>query len=134
MGKTNPIQSQSKPIKANLPDDQMNVTTFLTKDYENISNWTVDENKANTNPIRTQYEPNQTQSVVSLPALPALSLSKGAQSKGSNLFQRQKNAVIRPYCHKRTLASYRRIRTKLYSQMILYLIFNRIFHLIFLIH
>jgi len=39
----------------------MNITKLLTKDYENISNWTLCENKANTNPIQTQYKPKQTQ-------------------------------------------------------------------------
>jgi len=36
--------------KANLPDAKMNVTTFITKEYENISNWKLGENKANTKP------------------------------------------------------------------------------------
>ena len=46
---------QNKP---NLPDAQMNVTSFYTVDYENKSNWKLGENKpnqsqykANTNPI-----------------------------------------------------------------------------------
>jgi hypothetical protein len=46
----------------------MNVTSLITVDYENKSNWTLGENKPNskpikakTNPIQTQYEPNQTQ-------------------------------------------------------------------------
>jgi len=61
--------------KANLLNAQMNVTTFQTKAYENISNCTLAENKPNTNPIQTQtnpispphatkqtqYKPNQTQ-------------------------------------------------------------------------
>ncbi|MBA7634898.1 hypothetical protein ES703_42496 [subsurface metagenome] len=33
---TNPIQTQSNPIKPNLLDAQMNVTSILTKDYENV--------------------------------------------------------------------------------------------------
>jgi len=37
--------------KANLPDTQMNVNKVLTKDYENKSNWTLGENKPNSNPI-----------------------------------------------------------------------------------
>jgi len=45
---------QNKP---NFPDDQMNVNKVLTKDYENISNWTLGENEPNTNPIRTQTNP-----------------------------------------------------------------------------
>ena len=37
--------------KANFPDAQMNVTSLITVEYENKSNWTLGENK-----------PNQTQS------------------------------------------------------------------------
>ena len=46
---------QNKP---NLPDAQMNVTSFYTVDYENKSNWKLGENKANTKPIQSQYKPN----------------------------------------------------------------------------
>jgi len=63
VGKTNPIQSQSKPISEKA---KMNVTKVLTKNYENIANWALFENKPNTNPI------------------------KAKQSQ----FQRQKNAVL----------------------------------------
>ncbi len=49
---------QNKP---NLLAPQMNLNSYLTKDYENIANWKLGQNKANTNPIRTQYEPKQTQ-------------------------------------------------------------------------
>jgi len=48
--------------KANFPDDQMNVNNVnkvLTKDYENISNWTLDENKANTNPNKANFKLRQ---------------------------------------------------------------------------
>ncbi|GAG56284.1 unnamed protein product [marine sediment metagenome] len=45
---------QNKP---NFPDDQMNVNKVLTTDYENKSNWTLGENKPNTNPIQTQSKP-----------------------------------------------------------------------------
>ncbi len=41
----------------NFPDDQMNVTVFYTKDYENISNCSLAENKPNTNPIQSQAKP-----------------------------------------------------------------------------
>jgi len=61
VGKTKPIQTQSKPIKANLLNAQMDVNIVLTKDYENMSNWAICENKANSNPIRTQSNPKQTQ-------------------------------------------------------------------------
>jgi hypoxanthine phosphoribosyltransferase len=46
-GKTKPIQSQ---FKANFRKAKMNVTTFLTKEYENMSNWAICENKPNTKP------------------------------------------------------------------------------------
>jgi hypothetical protein len=52
---------QNKP---NLLYAQMNISSVITKDYENIANCKLGENKpnsnpikANTNPIRTQYEP-----------------------------------------------------------------------------
>jgi len=35
----------------------MNVNKVLTKDYENISNWKLGENKPNTNPIQTESNP-----------------------------------------------------------------------------
>jgi len=34
----------------------MNVNKVLTKDYENISNWTLGENKPNTNPIKANFK------------------------------------------------------------------------------
>ena len=43
--------------KANLLNTQMNVNKVITTDYENIANWTLGENKPNTNPIK----PNLTQ-------------------------------------------------------------------------
>jgi len=45
--------------KANLLDDQMNVNKVLTKDYENISNCTLAENKPNTNPIKPNLPDDQ---------------------------------------------------------------------------
>ena len=47
---------QNKP---NLPAPQMNVTSVLTKHYENKSNWKLGENKANTKPIQTQFPKSQ---------------------------------------------------------------------------
>ena len=40
---------QNKP---NLPDDQMNVTGTITKDYENKSNYKLRKNKPNTKPLK----------------------------------------------------------------------------------
>ncbi len=48
---------QNKP---NLPDAQMNVTSFYTVDYENKSNWKLGENKPNTKPIKPNTKPKQT--------------------------------------------------------------------------
>jgi hypothetical protein len=48
---TKPIQSQYKP---NSRKAKMNVTSILTKDYENIANW----NLVKTKPIQTQYKAN----------------------------------------------------------------------------
>jgi len=48
----NPLQIdlflQNKP---NFRKSQMNVSFLYTKDYENISGWTLGENKPNSNPI-----------------------------------------------------------------------------------
>ena len=44
--------------KANFLESQMNVTSLITVDYENKSNWTLGENKPETKPIQTQYELN----------------------------------------------------------------------------
>ena len=67
---------QNKP---NLLDTQMNIRSLITVDYENIANWKLGENKANTKPIKANTNPKQTQPVVSLSVL--------SLSKGSNLFQ-----------------------------------------------
>jgi len=40
---------QNKP---NFQKSQMNVNPYITTDYENISNWTLGENKPNSNPIK----------------------------------------------------------------------------------
>ncbi len=43
--------------KANFRKSQVNVTSLITKDYENKSNWTLGENKPNSKPIQTQTNP-----------------------------------------------------------------------------
>ena len=45
---------QNKP---NSRKAKMNVNKALTRDYENIANWKLGENKANTKPIQTQTNP-----------------------------------------------------------------------------
>ncbi len=41
--------------KANLPNAQMNVTTVMTKDYEDLWLFRGDENKAKTKPIKPNF-------------------------------------------------------------------------------
>jgi len=43
---------QNKP---NFRKSQMNVSIFSTKEYENKSNWTLGENKPNSNPIKANF-------------------------------------------------------------------------------
>jgi len=33
----------------------MNVSSILTRDYENIANWTLGQNKPNSNPIKPNF-------------------------------------------------------------------------------
>jgi len=49
---------QNKP---NFRKSQMNVNAVITKDYENIANWTLGENKPNSKPIKAKTNPKQTQ-------------------------------------------------------------------------
>ncbi len=44
---------QSKP---NLPKSQMNVNTYITKNYENKRNWTIGQSKPNSNPIKPNFQ------------------------------------------------------------------------------
>ena len=39
----------------NFLESQMNVSTVLTEDYENKSNWTLGENEPKTNPIKANF-------------------------------------------------------------------------------
>jgi len=43
--------------KANFQKSQMNVNNYSIIDYENISDWTLGENKPNSKPIQTQTKP-----------------------------------------------------------------------------
>ena len=45
---------QNKP---NLLNAQMNVRSLITVDYENITNWTLGENKPNSKPIKPKTNP-----------------------------------------------------------------------------
>ncbi len=44
---------QNKP---NFQKSQMNVNPYNTRDYENKSNWTLGENKPNSNPIKANLQ------------------------------------------------------------------------------
>jgi len=50
--KSTPILTTFMQNKANLQDTQMNVSIFSKIAYENKSNWTLGENKPNSNPIK----------------------------------------------------------------------------------
>ncbi len=87
-------QSQNKP---NFKIDKMNLNFYLTKDYENKHNWTLGENKPNQSQFQTRSEAEiptgellgilkpgtNLKTLPQRPALPVLSLSKGATPKGS---------------------------------------------------
>ena len=47
-----PLFMQNKP---NFQNAQMNVTSLITVDYENKSNWKLGKNKPNTNPIKPNF-------------------------------------------------------------------------------
>ena len=57
-GKTYEVLTTFMQNKPNFQDVQMNVTTILTKDYEKNDIFAVPENKANSNPIQSQFKPN----------------------------------------------------------------------------
>jgi hypothetical protein len=40
----------------NFPDTQMNVNPVITREYRNISNWTLGENEPKTNPIKPNFK------------------------------------------------------------------------------
>ena len=44
---------QNKP---NFQKTLMSANIFITKDYENLSNWTLGENKPNSNPIKPNFQ------------------------------------------------------------------------------
>jgi len=60
VGKTNPKRTQTNPNEPKscppsvwrIKKAEMNVTSIITKAYENISNWAICENEPKTNPIK----------------------------------------------------------------------------------
>ena len=58
---TNSYVRNYKPFltnKANFRKSQMNVSDLLIREYEQMDTWSSGKNKANTNPIQTQYKAN----------------------------------------------------------------------------
>jgi hypothetical protein len=55
---------QIGPLCSNKPNfrkSQMNVTKVLTKNYDKMDTWSIRKNKPNSNPIQSQFKPNQSQ-------------------------------------------------------------------------
>jgi len=78
--------------KANFLDAQMNVNSFITKDYENKSNWTLGENKPNSKPIKANTKPIK----ANTKPIKANKMPKQTQYKPKQTqFQRQKNAEFK---------------------------------------
>jgi hypothetical protein len=67
--------------KANFRKSQVNITSLITVDYENIANWKLGENKANTKPIKANTKP------VKANKMPKQTQYKAKQTQ----FQMQKN-------------------------------------------
>ncbi len=42
-----------------FPKSQMNVNTYITKNYENKCNWTIGQSKPNSNPIKPNFQKAQ---------------------------------------------------------------------------
>ncbi len=57
-----PFLCKTNPILSAVGGLQMNANLYNTTDYERKRDWTLGENKPNTNPIQTQFKPKQTQS------------------------------------------------------------------------
>jgi hypothetical protein len=47
--------------KPNFRKSQMNVTDLLIREYDKMDTWSIGKNKPNSNPIQTQFKPNQSQ-------------------------------------------------------------------------
>jgi len=54
-----PFLCKTNPILSAVGGLQMNVSSILTTDYENKSNWTLGKNKPNSNPIKPNFQKAQ---------------------------------------------------------------------------
>ena len=57
-GKTNPNEPKRTQNEPNFKNAKMNVSYYITKGYENKSNWAICENKPNPNPISQKAQMN----------------------------------------------------------------------------
>ncbi len=69
---------QNKP---NFLDAQMNISSILTTDYENKHNWTLGQNKPNSNPIKACPERSRMGQFPKRPNECKLTYNKGLQKK-----------------------------------------------------
>jgi hypothetical protein len=72
---------QISPFCSNKPNfrkSQMNVSSFITGDYDKMDTWSPRKNKPNSNPKQSQFKPNQSQ-------------NKPNTNPKQTQFQRQKN-------------------------------------------
>jgi len=114
------ISPQIAPFMQNKPNfqkAQMNVSDYITREYEKEDTWWSGKNKPNSNPIQTQSNPIKANKMPKQTQYkPKTNPIYRVVASGEVGFEAVKNVVIRPYCHKRTLPSYRRIRLKLSSR------------------
>jgi len=54
-----PFLCKTNPILSAVGGLQMNVSSILTTDYENKFNWTLGQNKPNSNPIKPNFRKSQ---------------------------------------------------------------------------
>jgi hypothetical protein len=95
---------QNKP---NFRKSQMNLTDLLTREYEKKDTWWSGKNKANSNPIQSQFKPNtkpiqsQTNPILVRHAvwqgLPAISLA-GQRQKNAVAFDDERPALVMDSC------------------------------------
>jgi hypothetical protein len=58
LGQRGKKQTQTNPNKAKFKKAEMNLMSYITKDYEKMLNWALYENETNSNPKQTQNKPN----------------------------------------------------------------------------
>jgi len=86
---------QSKP---NFQKSQMNVNLYNRRAYENIANWTLGQNKPNSNPIQTQSKPISSKAKMNVNSFIKKDYRKTmiSQSEKTNPIQTQNKANFKP--------------------------------------